>query len=225
MRAGPPEKRKLCVFFFSQMGRDGCRPDYAHRLLGEIESAFKIQYVVKTKCFQAPDVWMPYATEDEDEVRVGTPTEIESHLDALSRGHADQPWERIQDEVDAGAQFIFIGASNGCIPAGFFAHYYHRSTLGLMFLSGVPGREQWAGLNAVDYPIVLTCGTRERFFGGSRILYKFAQIVRASVINFSGGHLEEEHHIHRAAARLLHRLAVGGVPHGKKTFFPLKRKR
>ena len=129
---------------------------------------------------------MPYLTDSDDETRIG------DDVYSVLGGTAWNPWHDLQQRYDAGdCMFVFVGASNGCIPAAFFAKQYADKALSLTFLSCVPGREQWGDVARLHCPITVTCGSKEAFFGGASILYSFAQTVHASVFSFVGGHLHE----------------------------------
>ena len=179
---------KVFVAYFSQMGRHGCGDDPTFLLatLQKHISSWEGVSSVQTECFQAPGTWMPYLTDKDDETRIG-----EDVYSALG-GTAFNPWHDLQSKYDAGdTAFLFVGASNGCIPAAFFAKQYADKTLSVTFLSCVPGREQWGDVARLHCPKTVTCGSDEKYFGGASSIYSFAQTVRANVFSFYGKHLYE----------------------------------
>jgi hypothetical protein len=96
--------------------------------------------------------------------------------------------------------FVFVGASNGCIPAAFFAKQFAEKTLSVTFLSCVPGQLQWADMSRMQCPVTVTCGRKEEFFGGAASIYSFAQTVHANVFSFWGKHLFEGQEVLRRLA-------------------------
>ena len=180
---------KVFVAYFSQMGsRSGCGEDPTFLLatLQKHISSWDGVASVQTECFQAPGKWMPYLTDSDDETRIG-----DDVYSALG-GTAWNPWHELQDKYDSGdCMFLFLGASNGCIPAAFFAKQFADKTLSVTFLSCVPGREQWGDVARLHCPITVTCGSDEKHFGGASSIYSFAQTVHANVFSFYGKHLYE----------------------------------
>ena len=179
---------KVFVAYFNQMGRSGCGDDPTFLLAALQKSISSWEGVssVQTECFQAPGKFMPYLTDSDDETRIG-----DDVYSALG-GSAWNPWHNLQQKYDAGdTAFLFVGASNGCIPAAFFAKQYADKVLSLTFLSCVPGREQWGDVARLHCPTTVTCGTKEEFFGGASSIYSFAQTVHANVFSFFGKHLYE----------------------------------
>jgi hypothetical protein len=178
---------RVLVAYFSQMGRSGCGEDPTFLLatLQELISSWE-GFAVETKCFQAPGKWMPYLTDSDEETRIG------DDVYASLGGTAREPWHELQQEYDAGdCMFLFLGASNGCIPAAFFAKQFSDKVLSLTFLSCVPGREQWGDVSRMQCPVTVTCGSKEEYFGGAASIYSFAQTVHANVFSFWGRHLYE----------------------------------
>ena len=99
---------------------------------------------------------------------------------------------RVASKVDCGdCTFLLVGASDGCMPAAFFAKQFADITLSLTFLSCVPGREQWGDVARLHCPVTVTCGSAEQFFGGAVSMYLFAQTVHGDVFAFWGQHLYE----------------------------------
>ena len=181
----------IFVAYFSQMGRNGCGEDPTLLLqsLQEHISSWGLGFSsVETKCYQAPGRWASYLTESDDESKIG-----DNVYETLG-GTAWNAWHELQEKYDSGeCLFLFIGASNGCIPASFFAHQFSDKTLSLTLLSCVPGREQWGDIARLRCPVTVTCGNRESFFGKSAGIYSFAQTVHANVFSFWGTHLREGH--------------------------------
>ena len=133
---------------------------------------------------------MPYLTNAAEETRIGD--DVYADLWRAAGG----PWHEIQQEYDTGdCMFLFLGASNGCIPAAFFAKQFSDKVLSLTFLSCVPGREQWKDVledvSKMHFPVTVTCGHKEQFFGGPATIYSFAQAMHANVFSFRGEHLHE----------------------------------
>ena len=179
---------RLFVAYFSQMGRSGCGEDPTFLLatLQKHISSWEGVASVETKCYQAPGKWAPYLTDSDDETRVG------DDIYATLGGTAWDPWHELQDKYDAGdCMFLFLGASNGCIPAAFFAKQFSDKVLSLTFLSCVPGREQWGDVARMRCPVTVTVGSKEEFFGGAASIYSFAQQAHANVFSFWGKHLYE----------------------------------
>ena len=179
---------RLFVAYFSQMGRSGCGEDPTFLLaaLQKHISSWEGVASVETKCFQAPGKWAPYLTDSDDETRVG------DDIYATLGGTAWDAWHELQGHYDAGdCLFLFLGGSNGCIPAAFFAKQFSDKVLSLTFLSCVPGKEQWGDVSRLQCPVTVTCGSKEQFFGGSSAIYSFAQQTHASVFSFWGQHLFE----------------------------------
>ena len=177
------------IAYFSQMGRRGCGADPTF-LLSHLERdvrAWTSVARVESKCYQAPGAWMEYASKNDDETSVGSYDEIYPQMGATAR----EAWHELQEKSEENWLFIFVGASNGCIPACFFAHQYHDHALSLLLLSCVPGREQWGDVARFRFPVVVTAGWREEYFGGRATIYEFANMVHATVIAFTGRHLEE----------------------------------
>ena len=188
---------RLFVAYFSQMGRSGCGEDPTFLLaaLQKHISSWEGVASVETKCFQAPGKWAPYLTDSDEETRIG------DDLYATLGGTAWDPWHELQDKYDAGdCMFMFLGASNGCIPAAFFAKQFSDKVLGLTFLSCVPGREQWGDVGRMQCPVTVTVGSKEAYFGGSASIYAFAQTVHANVFSFWGKHLFEGEDVLRRLA-------------------------
>ena len=179
---------RLFVAYFSQMGRSGCGDDPTFLLaaLQKHISSWEGVASVETKCFQAPGKWMPYLTDRDDETRIG------NDVYATLGGTAWDPWHELQRYYDAGdCMFLILGASNGCIPAAFFAKQFSDKVLSLTCLSCVPGREQWGDVSRMQCPMTVTVGSKEEFFGGAASIYSFAQHVHANVFSFWGKHLYE----------------------------------
>ena len=179
---------RVFVAYFSQMGYSGCGEDPTFLLdtLKKHISSWEAVSSVETKCFQAPGKWMPYLTDSDEETRIG------DDIYEKIGGTAWDPWQELQKESEAGnCSFLFIGASNGCIPAAFLAKQFSDKVLSLTFLSCVPGREQWADVSWMACPVTVTCGSKEQFFGGPPSIYSFAQTVHANVFSFRGKHLYE----------------------------------
>ena len=181
---------RVFVAYFSQMGRSGCGEDPTFLLaaLRKHISSWEGVASVDTKCFQAPGKWMAYATDADSETSIGAPDDVYATLG----GTAWNPWHELQGYYDAGdCIFLFLGASNGCIPAAFFAKQFSDKVLSLTFLSCVPGREQWGDVSRMQCPVTVTCGSKEEFFGGAATIYSFAQTAHANVFSFWGKHLYE----------------------------------
>ena len=179
---------RVLVAYFSQMGRSGCGEDPTFLLatLQKHISSWEGVASVETKCFQAPGKWMPYLTDSDEETRIG------DDVYASLGGTAREPWHEIQQEYDhPDCMFLFLGASNGCIPAAFFAKQFSDKVLSLTCLSCVPGREQWGDVSRMQCPVTVTCGSKEEYFGGAASIYSFAQTVHANVFSFWGRHLHE----------------------------------
>ena len=87
--------------------------------------------------------------------------------------------------------FLFLGASNGCVPAAFVAKQFSDKVLSLAFASCVPGREQWGDVSRMQCPVTVTRGSKEEIFGGAASIYLFAQTVHANVFSFWGRQLYE----------------------------------
>ena len=77
---------------------------------------------------------MDYASNTEEEVSLGDRHDIYPQLVHSAR----EPWHELQEKSDDNWLFIIVGASDGCIPASFFAHRYYGKTLSLLLLSCVP---------------------------------------------------------------------------------------
>ena len=104
---------------------------------------------------------MDYLSNADDEVRIGT--DVYASLGST----AFDPWTELQQLYDGGGHaFFFIGASNGCIPAAFFASQFSEKALSVLFLSCVPGREQWGDVARLHCPVFVTCGSDEKHSGG-----------------------------------------------------------
>ena len=179
---------RVFVAYFSQMGRSGCGKDPTFLLatLQKFISSWEGVTSAETECYQAPGEWTPYLTDSDDETRIG-----DDVYSALG-GTAWNPWHELQQRYDEGdCLFVFVGASNGCIPAAFFAKQFAEKTLSVTFLSCVPGREQWGDVARLHCPITVTCGSKEQFFGGASVIYSFAQVAHANVFSFPGEHLWE----------------------------------
>ena len=179
---------RVFVAYFSQMGSAGCEedPKFLLATLQHHISLWDSATTVETQCYQAPGKWMPYLTESDDETHIGT--DVYSALG----GTAFDPWHELQRKYDDGGWvFFFVGASNGCIPAAFFANQFADKTLSLTFLSCVPGAEQWGDVARLHCPITVTCGSAEQFFGGTASIYSFAKTVHANIFAFWGKHLYE----------------------------------
>ena len=179
---------KLFVAYFSQMGRNGCADDPTFLLaaLKKQIGMWKSKVQVTTKCYQAPGRWVDYLSDADEETRIGT------DVYAALGSSAFDPWTELQQLYDGGGHaFLFIGASNGCVPAAFFASQYHEKTLSLTLLSCVPGKEQWGDISRLRCPVFVTCGSAEKHFGGASTIYSFAQTVHATVFAFWGPHLYE----------------------------------
>ena len=98
---------------------------------------------------------------------------------------AYDPWHELQEKYDSGEWvFLFVGASNGCVPASFFASQFHDKTLSLTLLSCVPGKERWGDVSRLRCPITVTSGSAEKHFGGASTIYSFAQTAHANVFSF-----------------------------------------
>ena len=180
---------KVFVAYFSQMGRNGCSDDPTF-LLDALKKQIGLWNAkveeIQSKCYQAPGRWMDYLSNADDEVRIGT--DVYASLGST----AFDPWTELQQLYDGGEHaFLFIGASNGCIPAAFFASQFAEKTLSVLFLSCIPGKEQWGDISRLRFPVTVTCGSGETYFGGSATIYSFAQTVHAAVFPFWGKHLHE----------------------------------
>lgn len=179
---------KLFVAYFSQMGRNGCSDDPTFLLaaLKKQIGMWNSKVEVKTKCYQAPGRWVDYLSDADEETRIGT------DVYAALGSTAFDPWHELQEKYDSGEwAFLFVGASNGCVPASFFASQFHDKTLSLTLLSCVPGKEQWGDVSRLRCPVFVTCGSAEKHFGGASTIYSFAQTVHATVFAFWGPHLHE----------------------------------
>ena len=179
---------KFFVAYFSQMGRNGCSDDSTFLLaaLKKQIGMWNSKVEVQTKCYQAPGRWVDYLSDADEETRIGT------DVYAALGSSAFDPWTELQQLYDGGGHaFLFIGASNGCVPAAFFASQYHEKTLSLTLLSCVPGKEQWGDISRLRCPVFVTCGSAEKHFGGASTIYSFAQTVHATVFSFWGPHLFE----------------------------------
>ena len=188
---------RVFVAYFSQMGRSGCGKDPTFLLatLQKFISSWEGVTSAETECYQAPGEWTPYLTDSDDETRIG-----DDVYSALG-GTAWNPWHELQQRYDEGdCLFVFVGASNGCIPAAFVAKQFAEKTLSVTFLSCVPGREQWGDVARLHCPITVTCGSKEKFFGGASVIYSFAQVAHANVFSFPGEHLWEGQGVLRRVA-------------------------
>ena len=179
---------RVFVAYFSQMGSSGCAEDPTF-LLAALQKqirSWNIKVEVETKCYQAPGRWMDYLSNADEEIRIGT------DVYAALGSTAFNPWHELQEKYDDGEWvFLFVGASNGCVPASFFASQFAGKTLSLTLLSCVPGKEQWGSVARLRCPVTVTAGSAEKHFGGVFTIYAFAQTVHATVFAFGGPHLYE----------------------------------
>ena len=209
---------RVFVTYFSQMGRNGCGDDPTF-LLAAFEKQIKSwnsKISVETKCYQAPGRWMDYLSDADEETHIGT------DIYAALGSTAFDPWHELQQRYDGGEHaFLFIGASNGCVPASFFATQFSDKTLSLTLLSCVPGREQWGDIARLHCPITVTCGSDEKHFGGASSIYSFAQTVHANVFSFWGKHLFEGQDVLRRLATFV---ADASRPTEAPTTSPRQRK-
>ena len=106
------------------------------KTIGEWNPRAKVQ----TRCYQAPGKWISYASDSDSESSIGELEQVYSGLGYSAR----DPWIELDTYFKTGNwAFMFLGASNGCIPASLFAKQYESKVISLTLLSCVPGREQW----------------------------------------------------------------------------------
>ena len=80
--------------------------------------------------------------------------------------------------------FLFVGSSNGAIPAWEFAKHYSEEgrTIGCILNDGCPNFDRKENRQVYDFPIIFSvAGTDWRFDGGRR-LYRAARELRASLV-------------------------------------------
>ena len=126
---------RVFVAYFSQMGSNGCADDPTF-LLSALEKQIRLWnsvVEVKPQCYQAPGRWIDYLSNADEEIHIGT------DVYAALGSTAFDPWHELQQKYDNGEwAFLFVGASNGCVPASFFASQFADKTLSLTLLSCVP---------------------------------------------------------------------------------------
>ena len=222
------ENKKIVVVYFTGMGSShGCE-SVQNNFLNPIASLLRGHAgveKVEVKCYQAPGEWIAY---HKDSLRKKDayyqPESVTKREDGEQRVHielkegqklikdkmnkitgANQHTEIINDLYEYNRQyyyFIFVGGSNGCIPATHFATEFYNGTLALALLSCVPAQEQWNDFSWIPskFPIMVTAGSKEQYFGGQHAIYDFAKTRQVSVFAFKGAHLREPVDFLRALA-------------------------
>ena len=88
------------------------------------------------------------------------------------------------------ASFLWLGFSNGCIPAFEFAKFYKErypdSRSACVLLNGCPARCK--GREDTGFPFLMCVGDEDRMFAEGVNQYLAAWAGRGNVISFSGGH-------------------------------------
>ena len=91
--------------------------------------------------------------------------------------------------LQTGWQRIYVGVSNGAIPAAAAALHF-KDASGLWFASGVVDPSQLSELKALDCTIAVSAATREHYWGGFRgVLHPWASLASTHV--FDGKHAWE----------------------------------
>lgn len=112
----------------------------------------------------------------------------------LRRSLRREAWPLIRDLLGAGYDLVLVGASNGCLPAVHVAAHLERHVGALVLLSGVPVDQQlypWQWRAAPRFPVVMTHGSQERFFGGPEAFVQAASTLRGVIVEFNGQHCNE----------------------------------
>jgi hypothetical protein len=85
---------------------------------------------------------------------------------------------------------LFVGVSNGCIPAFEFAKFYAKNTIACIFNNGCPAESSALKSSGGPrpFPIIFAIARGDSYFDSGRRLWALADVLQASVLSFEGRH-------------------------------------